>query len=103
MGRIETPDLKRLRASLWLVWQLIPTRAKWRSSPSACCSVLRKVLDSVSIVREAMSRQLGGEEEYDLCCYPLLAHATTGIHFSLHLHTLSPLLCWTHSSMVGAL
>jgi len=43
----------------WLVWQLIPTRAKWRSSPSACCSVLGKVLDSVSIVREAMFQPLG--------------------------------------------
>jgi len=41
-----------------LVWQLIPTRAKWRSSPNACYGVLGKVLDSVSIVREAIFRQL---------------------------------------------
>ena len=43
MGRTESPDLKRLRAIL--SWHgTDPTRAKWRSSPSACRRVLENCL-----------------------------------------------------------
>jgi hypothetical protein len=39
------------------------TRAKWRSSTSACCSVLRKLLDTADIVREAIYRQSKWERD----------------------------------------
>jgi hypothetical protein len=57
MGRIEIPDLELITSEPWLVWQLISTRAKWRSSLSGWSSVEKKVLDNAGIVRDACFRQ----------------------------------------------
>ena len=55
MGRIEISDLKLITASLRRM-ALISTRAKWRSSLSACRSVEKKYLDTAGVVREAIYR-----------------------------------------------
>jgi len=59
------PDLNTdLRASLWLAKQHHP-RAKWRSSRSACSSVLANCLTRADIAKDAMLRQLSRVERGD--------------------------------------
>jgi hypothetical protein len=49
MGRIEIPDLELITSEPWLVWQLISTRAKWRSSLSGWSSVEKKYLTTPAL------------------------------------------------------
>ena len=56
VGSDRVFEAERLAASPRLAWQ-ISARAKWRSSLSACRSVLTNVLDTADIVREAMFQQ----------------------------------------------
>ena len=54
MGRIEISDLKLITSEPWFGIALISTRAKWRSSLSACRSVEKNVLDTAGVVRDAV-------------------------------------------------
>jgi len=64
MGRIENPDLKRLRSEPLVGTVLLQIerngalRAKWRSLSSARWSTLKKDLTQSDIVRDAIYQQL---------------------------------------------
>jgi hypothetical protein len=53
MGRIETSDLKPITSEPMVGKAKPSTRAKWRSSLSACRGVEKKGLDSAGVVRDA--------------------------------------------------
>jgi hypothetical protein len=60
MGRIEPSDLKLITSEPWLEKQTAKpsTRAKWRSSLSACRGVEKKGIDRAGVVRDAIFHQL---------------------------------------------
>src|SRR5215472_18680685 len=59
MGRIETSDLKLITSEPMVGKQKAKpsTRAKWRSSLSACRGVGKKGIDRAGVVRDAIYRQ----------------------------------------------